>query len=137
MFKKRLVSLVLLTVFLFACFETNCVAADSTNFDGVAQITISRATGKFNMTIAANKLRRADSSFPLEAGETVRINAVYSPDSASVDFGLIDEDNVFHYITVTDGNIDTTIEIEARGNYTLAIRNNSSNEVDVSGFVQY
>lgn len=75
-------------------------------------------------------------SFPLEAGETVRINASYSPD-ASVDFGLIDSDGRFHYLNVTNGSIDKTIRIEERGNYTFAARNNSSKTVSVSGYVSY
>lgn len=73
----------------------------------------------------------------MEAGETVRIYATYSPDNASVDFGLIDPDGIFHYINVTNGTIDKTIVIEERGNYTLAIRNNSGETIQVSGFVKY
>lgn len=78
----------------------------------------------------------ADTAFPLEVGETVRINASYTP-NGSVDFGLLDSDNVFHYLTVTKGSIDKTLKIEKRGNYTFAIRNNTDNQISVSGYVTY
>lgn len=96
-----------------------------------------RASGSFNMTIDAHGKRTSDTTLPMEAGETVRIYATYSPDDASVDFGLIDPDGIFHYINVTNGTIDKTIVIEERGNYTLAIRNNSGEKIQVSGFVKY
>lgn len=65
------------------------------------------------------------------------IKASYSPFSASVDFGLIEPDGTFLFVNVTDGSVDQEIEIERRGQYTLAIRNNSSKEISVSGFVNY
>lgn len=52
----------------------------------------------------------------MEAGETITVSATYTPRSASV---------------------DKTIRVNQRGDYTLAIRNNSSNTVSVSGFVNY
>lgn len=95
------------------------------------------ASGSFNMSVSPNGKSQADKTFPLEAGETVRIYATYSPDDASVDFGLIDPDGIFHYFNVTDGTIDKTIEIAERGNYRLAVKNNSSKTVKISGFVKY
>lgn len=111
---------------------------DSTNAQAVGLSSgVTRATGSFNMEIAGGELVVADKELPLEAGETVTINASYSPLSASVDFGLIDSDGTYYYLTVTGGSINKTIEIEERGNYTLAVRNNSDNSVRVSGFVNY
>ena len=89
------------------------------------------------MDIPGGELLKANSDFPLEAGETVTIKASYSPFSASVDFGLIAPDGYFYYINVTDGSFDETIEVDERGNYTLAIRNNSSKTISVSGYVNY
>lgn len=99
--------------------------------------TITRATGSFSMSIGPYKKTAADTAFPLSARETVRIRATYEPEDASMDFGLIDPDGVFHYINVTTGSIDETIEVPDSGNYTLGIRNNSGNTVKVSGFVRY
>lgn len=97
----------------------------------------SRATGSFSMTIAAKTKSLAESSFPLAAGETVTIKASYIPFNASVDFGLVDSDGVYHYFNITDGSIDETIQVDETGSYTLQIRNNSNGVVTVSGFVNY
>lgn len=94
------------------------------------------ASGSFSMSVPANSAVKANSSFPLAAGETVRINASYAPD-ASMDFGLVDPAGKFHYFTVTGGSIDETIQVEENGNYTLKVRNNSAKPVKVSGFVRY
>lgn len=123
---------------------TLCISAGATNtsviveeYSSVETEASVRASGSFNMSISAYGKRTSDTTFPMEAGETVRIYATYSPDNVSVDFGLIDSDAIFHYINVTNGAIDKTIVIEERGNYTLAIKNNSANTIQVSGFVKY
>ena len=73
----------------------------------------------------------------MEIGETVNINAVYSPRSASVDFGLIAPDGLFYPFRAENGRFDKTIEVDQRGYYTLAIRNNSNFDIYVSGIVTY
>lgn len=79
--------------------------------DHVIELSLERASGSFNMTVPAKSILRADKSFPLEAGETVTIKATYSPFSASVDFGLVDGNGKFHYLTVNNGTFDKTIEV--------------------------
>lgn len=96
-----------------------------------------RATGKFSTEIPANTAFKANSSFSLEAGEVVTIKASYTPFSASVDFGLIAPDGLFYGINTTTGSFDKSIEVDQRGSYTLAIRNNSSSTISVSGYVNY
>ena len=86
-------------------------------------MVITRASGQFSTTIKANSKMTANSTFPLEAGESVHFTASYTPDG-SVDFGLI-------------GKIERTLKAEKNGNYTLQIRNNSSKEIKVSGYVNY
>ena len=54
-----------------------------------------------------------------------------------MDFGLVDSEGIFHYVNVTTGSIDKTIEVPENGNYVFAIRNNSESTVKVSGFVTY
>ena len=129
---KRLLSILMTCALLAGCLSVNVQAADLPGAD----VPVVCATGKFDMKVAAHSVTMADSSFPLEVGETVRINASYSPDG-SMDFGLLDSDNVFHYLNVTKGSIDKTIKIEKRGNYTFAIRNNTDNQISVSGYVTY
>ncbi|WP_298021659.1 hypothetical protein [uncultured Dysosmobacter sp.] len=98
---------------------------------------VERASGRFSIDIPGNTLAVTSSYFPLEAGETVTISAVYSPRSASVDFGLIAPDSLFYPFRAENGSFDKTIEVNQRGYYTLAVRNNSSFDISVSGFVTY
>lgn len=76
-------------------------------------------------------------SFPLEVGEVVTIKASYSPFNASVDFGLIAPDGLFYGINTTTGVFDGAIRVNQRGYFYLAVRNNSSETIDVSGHVNY
>lgn len=96
-----------------------------------------RASGKFSIEIPANTLATAGSPFPLEAGETVSIHAVYTPRTASISFGLIAPDGYFYSITASDGGFDETIEVDQNGHYTLAVRNKSLNTINVSGYINY
>lgn len=98
---------------------------------------ISRATGAFETEVAGNTTVASGSSFLMDVGETVTIDATYSPQSASVDFGLIAPDGLFYPVRGQNGSINKTIEIVERGNYTFAILNNSSVEISVSGYVKY
>lgn len=98
---------------------------------------VERATGSFKTTVKPGVIAKRTTKLPLEAGEEVTIKATYSPYSVSVDVGLIDSDGIFHFITVSDGIIDEKIAVTERGNYTFAIRNNGSVDIEVSGYVNY
>lgn len=134
---KKILYVALVCAVMMSCVA-NVAAIQADNMDGHSTVVLSttRASGEFEMTVSAKTKAIADSSFPLEAGETVRINASYSPDG-SVDFGLVDEDGIFHYINVKNGSIDKTIQISERGNYKFQVRNNTSVAVKVCGFVRY
>ena len=126
--KMRKCICVLLAIMLFAgCFGVNVNASEATTF----------ATGKFTVTVQAGKEERAKTSFPLESGEIVTINATYSPFDADVDFGLIDEEGTFYHLPGKNGSFSKSIEISVRGNYTFAVRNNSDIAVDATGYVNY
>ena len=123
-----------------------CVSAGATEVEAIAvsyddtvveMETISRASGSFNVSVNPYERAKGDTDFPLEAGETVRIYATYSPDDASLDFGLVDPDGVFHYVSAENGSFDETFEVPESGNYRLGIKNNSGQTVKVSGFVKY
>lgn len=119
-------------------FPVNAVEVETTTSErNVLSFIIPRATGSFSMSIPANNNLIANSSFPLVAGETITIKASYAPFDASVDFGVIAPDGKYYYFNVTNGSIDKTIQVSISGSYTLMVRNNSDNEVEVSGFVQY
>ncbi len=98
---------------------------------------IERASGHFGETISAGKYKKIGSAISLQVGETVNFNASYSPRSVSVDFGVIDSNNVFHYINVTSGSVDGGVTVTESGQYTPAIRNNSSSDsIYVTGIIE-
>ena len=75
--------------------------------------------------------------FSVGSGRSCNDKSIVYSFSASVDFGLLTPNGAFLYVNVTDGSVDQEIEVDQRGNYTLAVRNNSSKEISVSGFVNY
>ena len=133
--RKKIFCWMLTFVVAVSCFSVSTAAAESTP-DEVPGVVV-RAIEKFDMEVPANSTAKADSSFSLEAGEIVTIKATYSPFTASVDFGLIAPDGFFYNQNTTTGVFDEAIEVNQRGRYYLAIRNNSSENVSVSGYVNY
>lgn len=95
------------------------------------------ATGSFSVTVPAETEAKADSSFPMAAGETIKIKATYSPFYASVDFILVTPDKTRHCFSITDGSIEKAVQISESGNYTLVVRNNSNSEIVVTGRIEY
>lgn len=99
--------------------------------------SIMRATKDFETSIQGKTTKNLKTALPLAKGETVTIDAHYSPKSANVDFGLISPDGVFHYVSESDGFVYVTISIDEPGEYKFAIRNNSSETITVSGQIRY
>lgn len=58
-----------------------------------------RASNSFDVTIPAGEIMAAETSFSMSAGESVKFHAVYEPREASVDYGLISPDGLFHPLT--------------------------------------
>ena len=135
---KRLISAILVIVGVF-CGASVCHAEAWTDVTVItdAESFAVRATGRFGTSINAQGSIIVENMLPMEAGETVRINAVYSPASASIYIGLVDENGKFYYMRATNGGVDVTLEIEKRGNYRLAMVNNSANAVSISGYIYY
>ena len=125
--------------FNLICINAGAIGTKNISVEGFEQSTIISvlATGSFNLSVAAYGKSEGNKSFPLEAGESVKISAVYTPENASMDFGLVDPDGVFHYFNVTNGSVNKTIRVNKNGNYIFAVRNNSEQTVKVSGFVKY
>lgn len=132
---RKFVCMVLSLLLVASCLCINSGAIEITEQE--ESLVVMRASGKFEMDVPGHKLVKAKTSFPLEAGEQVTIKASYSPFDANVDFGLITEDGVFHFLSVDSGSFDKTITVSERGNYTFAVRNNSSKTISVSGYVNY
>ena len=137
--KGRLLTFILSLVFLLGCDQISAQAAymEPTSEEQVATAAILRASGGFSTSVPANTLKSADSTFPLEIGETITINAHYTPTTASVDFGFIAPDGLFYPVSASDGYINVTIEVTQHGYYKFAIRNNSAYAISAFGIVTY
>lgn len=101
------------------------------------RLSYSRATTSVSWSVKANLLKKADTTFPMEAGECITINCSYTPRWADVDFGLIAPNNRFYYLPGEEGSINRAIRIDERGEYRFGIYNKSSNTVSVTGFIEY
>ena len=135
MWMKKQLSLALACALALSCLWVSAGAAEVSAPE--PELVVARATGRFSEDIPANTAIQTSVKLPLEYGEVVTIKASYSPFSADVDFGLVDSDGLFHYVNVTDGSVDISIEVDQRGTYTFAIRNNSSFSISVSGYINY
>lgn len=79
---RRFLCMVFSCVIAVSCFGFNAKAVD---VDVYEAYSVERASGRFSVDIPGNTLAVTSSDLPLEIGETVAINASYSPRSASVD----------------------------------------------------
>lgn len=131
---RKIVTSLLMLVVTVSCCTVSTYAAE---LPDQRAVSFMRATGHFDMEVPGNSTVKADKEFPLEIGETVAINAVYSPQTASVDFGLLAPDGLFYSLNATDGSFDEVIAVDQRGNYTLVVRNSSDYSINVSGYVNY
>lgn len=93
---KRLICAVLIFAMVFSNAYV-CHAEEYANEEDVINTGAytSRATGHLSFSVKSQGSYYIESMLSLEAGDTVRINATYSPGSASIYVGLIDQDGVF------------------------------------------
>ena len=94
---------------------------------------VSAANLPSNAAISLDEMNRS----ALDSGETVTIKCSYTPANAAVDVGLVSANGTFYYVSSSSGSINKTIEITQRGQYSLGIRNNSSNAIQVTGSIRY
>lgn len=134
MWMRKQLSLALACALALSCLWVSAGAAVVTP---EPELVVARATGRFSDDIPANTIVQTSVKLPLEYGEVVTIKASYSPFSADVDFGLIAPDGLFYSVNVTDGSVDQSFQVDKRGNYAFAIRNNSSFSISVSGYINY
>lgn len=133
--RRRIVCMVTALVLAVGFSVTPANAA--TKSDNLTHFLVAPyATGAFEFQIPGDSQAQSQ-SFRMLEGESVTINATYTPIGASVDFGLVDSNGIFHYINTSNGSIDKTIIISKSDRYTLQVRNNSSSTIDVSGDIFY
>lgn len=87
---KKILCVALVCAVMMSCI-TNVAAIQTDNTDGFVEnstvaLSTTRASGEFEMTVSAKTKAIADSSFPLEVGETVRINASYGAKAFNVKY---------------------------------------------------
>lgn len=132
---RKCVSLVLALVITVSSCGVSSFAAE-TQEPAEPTSSIERASGWFNETVSAGKVKKLGGAISLMEGEGIIFTATYSPRNASVDFGVVDSNNVFTFINVTTGIVDNGgVTVTANGQYTPAIRNNSSDSINVAGTV--
>lgn len=131
--RKRLISALLACMLLFGCSFLPAAAAEAP--DGT--VGILRVSGRLNGSFPANTITPITQSFTLAKGDIIEYDCTYTPKSASVDFGYVDSQGVFYYLNCTNGSFDHSFEVSRAGQYTLAIRNNASYAVTITGTVKY
>lgn len=135
---KRIFCRVTVLICIIGCVCMNANAANNALLpDMVSETAVVRASGSFDSDVQPGKILALGNPLPLAAGETVSIRANYTPENASMDFGLVDENSTFYHINTKTGSINQKIEVVEKGNYTFAIRNNSSVVVKVAGIIRY
>lgn len=130
---KRLWSALLVCALVFSCTIVSVGAAEIPTGKEV----IARTTGQLNHTIPANTLVFVSDRISLDKDESIRYNCTYTSKSASVDFGYVDPDGAFCYVNCTSGSIYGSLKITKAGEYKIAIRNNASYDVTVTGNIRY
>lgn len=129
---RRLLGALLACVLALGCSALPAYAVEASD----EPPAIARVTGRIDQLIPAGMTVYLD-EFTLAAGDTIRYDCIYTPRSASVDFDYIGPDGKFQYKPCTSGSINRTFLADTAGTYTLAIRNNSSYTVTVTGTVRY
>lgn len=120
---------------LFGCSFISVEAAD---VDAPASNSvISRVSGRLNYSLPSDGITLITQPFSAAKGDTIKYDCTYTPKSASVDFGFIAPDGLFYSLNSTSGSINKSIEVSQTGQFTLAIRNNESYAVTVTGTVKY
>ena len=104
--RTRICRAAVTAIALMICFGIAVEAAGVTtigenHLDGTFEI-MRRASNSFDVTIPAGEIMAAETSFSMSAGESVKFHAVYEPREASVAYGLISPDGLFHPLRAAD-----------------------------------
>ncbi len=117
--------------------DMECEQIDLNSIDVLEDSSLLRGADSVSGSVAAYSASVGNRVFYLSSGSTITFNCSYSPSPASMDFGVIAPDGKFYYVNVKEGSINQPIRVNQTGDYSVAIRNNSSQTVSVVGFVEY
>ncbi len=131
--RKQLISALLACMLVFSCSFIPATAVEAYSTD----IVMPRVVGQLNHSISAGGITPVGQSFSAAKGDTIKYDCTYTPKSASVDFGYIAPNGLFYSLNSTSGSINKSIIVGQTGQFTLAIRNNESYAVTVTGTIRY
>lgn len=146
---KKLLKFVAMGLLLVSCLniQTRAVAHHSLMYNTACRFALleqeldkiieSKTSASFDTSIPGDSAAKLSESFSLAAHKAVTIGVVYFPSTAKLDIGMIHPNGSFHYFSTTGGWVSKIVRVAEAGNYTLAIRNNASDEIDIFGFVNY
>ena len=96
-----------------------------------------KATNRVNGIVQPGGITIVGTPLSMESGETITINCTYSPRNADADFGLITPNNTFVFVEGKNGDCNHTVELNKTGSYYFAVRNNTTEPLEVLGYVYY
>ena len=96
-----------------------------------------KAINRVNTIIPPGGITKVGTPLSMESGETITINCTYSPRNADADFGLITPTNTFVFVEGKNGSCNHTVELNKTGSYYFAVRNNTTEPLEVLGYVYY
>lgn len=131
--RKRLWTVLLACILVFSCTIISAGAVEKP----VGNVVIMRSTGQINHTIPANTIVFLTDWISLDKDELIKYNCTYTSKSASVDFGYVDANNAFYYLSSTSGSIYKSLKVREPGEYIIAIRNNAPYDITVTGSIRY
>ncbi len=132
MLRKRFTSALLACMLLLSWSLVPAMAMEVPN----NEIVMPRAAGRLDHSLSPG-YSRVGEAFSLEAGDKITYDCTYTPKSASMDFGVLGPDGLFYSMNCTSGSIYKAFKVDQTGQYQLAIRNNESYAVTVTGTVKF
>lgn len=132
MCRKQFSTILLACVLLLSCSLIPTSAAERQSSDAITPYV----SGRLDHSLKPGTTPITQALYYVK-DDTIKYDCTYTPKSASLDFGYIDSDNIFHYLNYTSGSINQSFKFSRTGQFTLAIRNNESYAVTVTGTVRY
>ena len=133
MYLRKLLASLMICTLVFSCTTSFAVAAETSSEFSISP----RAVTTLDHEISANAITTIDDWFYVSSGGKITYDCTYSPSTANLDFGFITPDGLFYSVNCTSGKINRALQIDQKGQYKLAIRNNASYDVVVNGTVKY
>lgn len=134
---RKALCFLLSSMLVMGCMLTSVGAVDLTTERVEAEFLSSRAIKNIRSSIAAKSVVIVADELPLDKGDKVTFTVEYTPSSADIEVGILDEDGNFTYVNGSNGSVSGKITAPKAGNYGLTICNNSSTAITISDTVRY